>query len=69
MESQPTIRLVNGPFDGIDVDDDAGAEILWVYRNMYSQVRAVRAGALPRTPTMAAYVVMPGRSEAVHGIA
>lgn len=69
MEGQAQIRLVNGPFDGIQVEDAPGAEILWVYRNMYDQVRAIRAGGLPRTPTMAAYVVMPGRYEAMHGIA
>ncbi len=69
MEAAAKIRLVNGPFDGVEVDDTPGTEILWVYRNMYDQVRAIRAGGLPRTPTMAAYVVMPGRLEAVHGIA
>jgi hypothetical protein len=38
-------------------------------RNNPGQVRAIRAGGLPRTPTMSAYVVMPGRHEAVHGVA
>lgn len=38
-------------------------------QNMYDQVRAIRAGGLPRTPTMSAYIVMPGRHEAMHGIA
>lgn len=69
METATTIRLANGPFDGVEVEDAHGAEILWVYKSMYDQVRAIRAGGLPRTPTMAAYVVMPGRHEAMHGIA
>jgi hypothetical protein len=69
MESQPKIRLVNRPFDGVEVEDAPGAEILSVYKNMYNQVRAIRAGGLPRTPTMATYVVMPGRTETLRGIA
>jgi hypothetical protein len=63
------IRLVNGPYDGQVVDDDPQSEILWVYKNMYGALRAIRAGAFPRTPTTAAYVVLPGRLEALHGTA
>jgi hypothetical protein len=61
------IRLVNGPYDGQVVEDDLQSEILWVYKNMYGALRAVKAGAFPRTPTMAAHVVLPGRLEALHG--
>jgi hypothetical protein len=68
METEK-IRLVNGPFDGQDVNGEVGAEILWVYKNMYGQTVAVRAGEMPRTPAMEPYVVMPGRAEAMHGIA
>jgi len=68
MEDDDKIRLINGPFDGVEVEDTPG-EILWVYKNMYGQTKAIRAGGMPRTPTMAAYVVLPGRLEAIHGIA
>jgi hypothetical protein len=67
MPDEIKIRLVNGPFDGIEIPDTRG-EVLWVYKNMYGQTTAVRAGAMPRTPTMAPYVVLPGRLEALHGI-
>jgi hypothetical protein len=63
MEAAARIRLVNGSLDGIEVEDAHGAEILWVYKNMYDQVRAIRADGLPRTPTLSAYIVMPGRHE------
>ena len=65
--SRRRIRLVNGPYDGLEVDDDPKSEILWVYNDRYGHVLAVRAGRIPRRPTMAAYVVMPGRAEALHG--
>lgn len=59
---------VNGPFDGSEVEDDRGDAILWVYKNVYDQSRAIRRVVCRARPTMAAYVVMPGRHEAVHGI-
>lgn len=66
MDDGGKIRLINGPFDGMEVEDTPG-EVLWVYRNMYGKPRAVRAESMPRTPTMASYVVLPGRLEALHG--
>lgn len=67
LMSTSKIRLVNGPYDGQVVEDPPTSEVLWVYRNMYGVLRAVKAGGLPRTSTMAAYVVLPGRLEALHG--
>jgi hypothetical protein len=53
------LRLSDGPFAGCEVDADqalAGV-ILWIYRNMYNTAMAVRAGDLPRTPSMEEYEV------------
>jgi hypothetical protein len=66
--SEHRIRLVNGPFDGLEVEDDPKAEILWVYQNRYGKTVTARAGGMRRTPIMAAYVVLPGRAEAMHGM-
>jgi hypothetical protein len=63
------IRLVNGPFDGLEVEDDPKTEILWVYQDKHGKAVTVRVGGMPRTPQMAAYVVLPGRAEAMHGMA
>jgi hypothetical protein len=62
------IRLVNGPFDGREVEDDPETEILWVYEDRYGKAVTARVGGIPRTPTMAGYVVLPGRAEAMHGM-
>jgi hypothetical protein len=61
MAGEVKIRLINGPFDGVEVED-APSEVLWVYKNMYGQTKAIRAGGMPRTPTMAAYVVVAGQA-------
>jgi hypothetical protein len=66
--SERRIRLVNGPFDGLDVADDSKTEILWVYQDRYGKPVAVGARGIVRTPAMAAYVVLPGRAEAMHGM-
>ena len=68
MEAAATIRLVSGPFDGVEVDDTPALRSSGCTETC--TIRSVRsARAASRTPTMAAYVVMPGRLEAVHGIA
>lgn len=59
---------MNGPFDGLEVDDDPKVEILWVYQDRHGKAVTARAGGTRRTPTMAAYVVLPGRAEAMHGM-
>jgi hypothetical protein len=55
------LRLLHGPFAGCKVDAGAGkvaaGTILWAYRNMYNAAMAVRAGDLPRTPSMEEYEV------------
>jgi hypothetical protein len=56
------------PFDGLTVEVHGSPEILWVYKGLYG-VTATHAGGIKRTPSVAAYVVIAGKGEAMHGIA
>jgi hypothetical protein len=49
-----SILLVSGPFDGLTLRVVICAEVLWVYKSLYGNVIAVRAGAINWTDSMAA---------------
>ena len=58
--TKKSIRLRGGPYDGLTVEANGEAPVLWTYRNMYNTTMAVRAGGLPWNDSMAIYVIEPG---------
>jgi len=60
------VTLRGGRFDGKQVEIDRNAVAVWAYQNMYNVCRAVKAGGLPWSESMAAYRVDPERDEAEH---
>lgn len=61
-----TVTLRGGRFDGKQVQIDASAREVWAYQNMYNQPRAVKAGGLPRSESMATYRLVDGTDVAEH---